>query len=880
MTDRKKRVIGILAHVDAGKTTLSEGMLFTAGAIRSLGRVDHKDAFLDTESLERERGITIFSKQAKLEWKDRVIQLLDTPGHVDFSGEMERTLSVLDAAVLVISATDGVQSHTRTLWKLLARYEIPTFLFINKMDLFSRDAADVLSELQSELSGGCQDFSAFHDEAWMEAVAMSDEELINVFLENGTIAEEVLAQAVQGRKLFPCFFGSALKCEGIGSLLDGMESYLPEPVYGNEFAARVYKITRDESGNRLTWMRVTGGKLRVREALDTGADALEKVSQIRLYSGKKYETLDEVTAGTICAVLGIEHTKIGDGLGAEQEILQPVLQPVMTYQLVLPEGCDAFVFLGKLRKLEEEDPMLHVLWNERYRTIHLQLMGEVQTEVLRQLIWDRYHEEIEFASGHIVYKETVAAPVEGVGHYEPLRHYAEVHLLIEPGEPGSGIEVLSACKEDVLDRNWQRLILTHLTEREHLGVLTGSVLTDVRITLLTGKAHLKHTEGGDFRQATYRALRQGLKKAQSVLLEPYYRYVMELPKEATGRAMNDILQMNGTIDEQEVLSSSMTRMTGVVSVEKMQGYQKCLHAYTHGEGRLSVEHAGYRPVHNQDDIVAEIGYDSERDIDNPTGSVFCAHGAGFVVPWYEVEEYMHLENCYVPDGEADHADAEVVQPQNNDRPRKPVRATSYADDKELEEIFTRTFGAVKRRTAASDTNLGYEKTVSYASRIKKPVDTSYPRKPVSSVPEYLIVDGYNVIFAWEELGALANKNLDAARDLLNDILCNYQGYHQCNLTVVYDAYKRKGNAGSRQAYNNISVVYTKEGQTADMYIEELVRTLGKKCKITVATSDSLEQLTVSSGGALRMSARELELEIQETNRLIREAYLDREFPKE
>ena len=900
----KKRSIGILAHVDAGKTTLSEGMLFEAGAIRSLGRVDHKDAFLDTDEQERARGITIFSKQARFVWQEREITLLDTPGHVDFSGEMERVLGVLDAAVLVISGTDGVQSHTRTLWKLLARYEVPVFLFINKMDLAQKDADALMQELQKELSDGCQNFSTIFDDVWMENIAMCDEALLDSFFEQGALNDIQIAEQIQGRKIFPCFFGAALKSEGVRELLDGMERFLPESVYEKEFGARVFKISRDDAGSRLTWVKLTGGVLRVKDILDTGADEPEKVNQIRLYSGTKYEPVDEVQAGEVCALSGLAHTAAGDGLGAAPALAAPALAPVMTYRLVLPETCDAFVFLGKLRQLEEEDPLLHVIWNERAREIHMQLMGEVQTQVLKTLIWQRFHEEVEFAEGHIVYKETIAAPVEGVGHYEPLRHYAEVHLLIEPGERGGGIEIGTACKEDVLDRNWQRLILTHVQEQEHPGVLIGAPITDVRITLLTGRAHLKHTEGGDFRQATYRAIRQGLKKAKSLLLEPYYRFVLDVPTEQIGRAMADIQRMKGNFDPPETSADGvMTRITGTAPAEQMQGYLSEVNAYTRGMGRLVLELSGYEPVDEsrQDAIVAEIGYDSESDIDHPTGSVFCAHGAGFVVPWYEVEDYMHLESGFSEGlangirilGQVDvkayeeqllEEQARAAAAKAEARSKSSTYSGGYAGEKELEEIFTRTFGEVKRRTGAGDTNLGYkrgtsEKSRSYASKLRRPEESPYPRKPVKTPEEYLIVDGYNVIFAWDELKAIAAENLDGARDRLNDILCNYQGYKQCHLIVVYDAYKRKGGAGSEQDYHNIHLVFTREGQTADMYIEEFVRSLGKKVKVTVATSDSLEQLTVSSGGALRMSSSELLLEIRAAERVIREEYLDKEYPK-
>jgi predicted RNA-binding protein with PIN domain len=776
----------------------------------------------------------------------------------------------------------------------LERYGIPVFLFVNKMDIAGTSREQLMAQLQAELSGGCQDFTDRSDAAWMENLAMCHEELLESFLENGTLNHTQISEHVQGRSIFPCFFGAALKSEGVRELLDGMEEFLPEPAYRGSFAARVYKITRDEQGNRMTLVKIMGGSLKVRDALDTGAGEQEKVSQIRIYSGTKYETAEQVSAGQVCALLGLEHTAAGDGLGGLEALPGPMLAPVMTYRLMLPDACDPFVFLGKLRQLEEEDPLLHVLWKERSREIHLQLMGEVQTEILKELIWQRFHEEVSFTQGRIMYKETIAAPVEGVGHFEPLRHYAEVHLLIEPMERGSGIELGTACKEDLLDKNWQRLILTHLAEIQHPGVLTGSPLTDVRITLVSGRAHQKHTEGGDFRQATYRALRQGLKKAQCLLLEPYYRFVLDVPTESVGRAMADVQRMRGKFESPQTIDAAMTRLTGTAPVEQMQGYLSQVNAYTKGLGRLSLEMAGYEPVEaeRQQEIVEAVGYDSESDLDHPTGSVFCAHGAGFVVPWYEVEQYMHLPALEMETdgglrilGQIDREAYEKSLLEEQARvleAREAARKTvsgGYADEQELQEIFTRTFGEVKRRTSAGDTNLGYEKTKSYASRLRRPDQSDYPRKPVRTAEEYLIVDGYNVIFAWEELKGIAAKNLDGARDRLNDILCNYQGFRQCRLIVVYDAYKRKGNAGHELDYHNIRVVYTREGQTADMYIEELVRRLGKNVKVTVATSDGLEQLTVSSGGALRMSSGELLLEIKAAEQTIREEYLDKEYPK-
>lgn len=874
-----KRSIGILSHVDAGKTTLSEGILYEAGAIRSLGRVDHRDAFLDTDEQERARGITIFSKQAIFNWRGRRVTLLDTPGHVDFSSETERVLGVLDAAVLVVSAADGVQGHTCTLWKLLERYGVPVFIFVNKMDLAGADKERVMGRLQEELSDGCVDFSRPHDAAWAEDAAMCDEELLDRFIDCGGLERTQVARVVGERKIFPCFFGSALQCTGIRELLDGMEDFLPEPAYGEEFGARVFKISRDEAGARLTWAKVTGGSLRVRGTLDTGADSQEKITQIRLYSGARYETVEEAAAGDVCALTGLAHTSAGDGLGAEKGARAPLLAPVMNYRLELPDGTDPFVFLGKLRQLEEEDPLLGVVWNERTREIHMQLMGEVQTEILRQLIWTRFHEEVSFAEGHIVYKETVAEPVEGVGHFEPLRHYAEVHLLIEPGERGSGVTAAAACK-DMLDRNWQRLIMSHICECEHPGVLTGSPVTDIRVTLIAGRAHDKHTEGGDFRQATYRAIRQGLKKAKNILLEPYYRFTLDVPAECVGRAMSDVQRMKGSFDAPEASTDgAMARLTGSAPVENMQGYMAEVNAYTKGYGRLSLELSGYAPVDpaRQEEIVAAIGYDSESDIDHPTGSVFCAHGAGFSVPWYEVEEYMHvpcgLEGIdHSEDEGGSYGQTYLSQQARAAEAREAARAARHKDagsaeeQKELEAIFERTYGPVRRRIEAGGTRLGRERPPA-APRESKSTRAMPP------LEEYLVVDGYNVIFSWTELKELAHDNLDAARDRLNDVLCDYQGYRQCRLIVVYDAYKRKGGTGSEQDYHNIRQVFTRDGQTADMYIEGFVRSMGKKARVTVVTSDRLEQLTVSSGGALRMSSAEFYEEVMAMKREIREGYL-------
>ena len=882
--------VGLLAHVDAGKTTLSEAMLYEAGAIRALGRVDHRDAFLDTDTQERARGITIFSKQARLTWKGREITLLDTPGHVDFSSETERVLGVLDAAVLVVSATDGVQSHTRTLWRLLERYGIPVFLFVNKMDLPGADAGALMERLGRELSDGCQDFSAAHDGAWMENIAVCHEKLLDCYMSQGRLTDEMIAEHVRGRDIFPCFFGAALKNEGVGALLDGLVGYLPEPVYGEAFGARIFKITRDASGTRLTWVKLTGGSLRVKGVLDTGGTEPEKVNQIRFYSGEKYETKDEAKAGDVCALAGLAHTAAGGVLGAAGTQAKPVLAPVMTYRLLLPEGSDAFAVFGKLQQLQEEDPSLHVVWNERAGEIHMQLMGEVQTEVLKTLIRERFGEDVDFAEGHIIYRETVAEMVEGVGHFEPLRHYAEVHLLIEPGERGSGIELRSACREDVLDKNWQRLIFTHIREREHPGVLTGSALADVRISLLTGRAHLKHTEGGDFRQATYRALRQGLCKARSVLLEPVYAFRIELPVAFVGRAMTDLQAMSGRFEAPET-AGEYAVLSGTVPVSEFGGYQTKLLSYTAGKGKLFTEMKGYEPCHNAEEIIEQIGYEAERDTENPCGSVFCAHGAGVVVPWDRVEEYMHLEAALksgfrLSDGSIYGADTkndlngQLYRPGANGQgsgaggesfaeryARRSTAGSSTVDfigQDEVEEIFQRTYGSKERKKQ------GWARTIRREERAEAEVEY---RGTEGRREEYLLVDGYNIIFAWEELSELAKLDLNAARCRLMDTLCNFQAYRKMHLILVFDAYRVKGNPGSVERYHNIDVVYTKEAETADQYIEKVTREMNrKKNLVRVATSDGLEQIIIMGAGAIRVSAAELYAEIRMAEEEMREDY--------
>lgn len=858
--------IGILAHVDAGKTTLSEGMLYLSGSIRNLGRVDHGDAFLDTYEMERERGITIFSKQAVMKWKDLELTLLDTPGHVDFSAEMERVLQVIDYAVLVISGADGVQGHTVTLWRLLKRYDVPVFLFVNKMDREGTDRDALMTELKSRLDEGCTDFERISEGApdALENLAVCDDEMLEEYLENGTIRKETLCRAAAERKVFPCWFGSALKAEGIAELLDGIREYSICPEYPETFGAKVYKIARDPQGNRLTYLKVTGGELKVKETLP-GAEG--KVNQIRIYSGDKYEMVQSAQAGMVCAVTGPEGTYPGQGIGEEKDSDIPALEPVLTYRVELPEGCDVHAMLTNLRRLEEEEPELHIVWVEETQEIHIRLMGEVQTEVLQRLIKERYGVLIEFREGRIIYKETIAGPAEGVGHFEPLRHYAEVHLLLEPGERGSGMQFASECSEDVLDRSWQRLILTHLDEKEHKGVLTGSALTDVRITLISGRAHQKHTEGGDFRQATYRAVRQGLMKARSVLLEPYYEFRMELPMENVGRAMNDIQRMNGTFSGPET-ENDMAVLTGGVPVSEMRGYQKEFAAYTGGFGRMSCALKGYDVCHNAEEIVGGIGYDPESDIENTADSVFCAHGAGFIVPWHKVEEYMHVESPLKNNPEREETGGQSAK-------AAAVRASSRTIEltrEELDAIYVRTPDPVRRK--AGSTPVKVSAGPEDERRTSRP-DVSAGGRKKTDGEEYLLVDGYNIIFAWDGLRELSETDLAAARGKLADILCNYQGYRKCTLILVFDAYKVEGNPGEVSKYHNIHIVYTKEAETADQYIEKTVRKIAKNHHVTVATSDALEQVIILGQGARRMSAAGLREEVELALKEIRGEYLGR-----
>lgn len=839
----KKLVLGILAHVDAGKTTLSEALLYCSGCIKKLGRVDHKNAFLDTDSMERERGITIFSKQAKLELPDWDITLLDTPGHVDFSGEMERTLQVLDCAVLVISGSDGVQSHTQTVWKLLRQYNIPTFLFINKMDLAGADAADVLRQLQLRLGEGCTDFGNLPDH-W-ESIAMQDEQAMEEYLQTEQLSDETLRRLIAEQTLFPCYFGAALKLEGVEEFLHGLCRYAPQPSYPQEFGAKVYKIFRDPQGNRLTCLKVTGGCLKVKTLLSgttaKGEDWQEKAAQIRIYSGAKFTPAEQAPAGTVCAVTGLTKTLPGDGLGQESNSRPPMLEPVLSCQLRLPDGCDVHNALMKLSQLEEEDPQLHIVWDERLGEIHLQMMGEVQLDVLKRQILERFGLSVGFGAASILYRETIAAPVIGIGHFEPLRHYAEVHLLLEPLPCGSGMVFAANCPEGTLDKNWQNLVLTHLLEKEHLGVLTASPITDMKITLTAGKAHLKHTEGGDFRQATYRAVRHGLMNAESILLEPWYEFTLELPSEQVGRAMADIQRMGGEFSPPET-QGEQTILKGTAPAAQMQGYPMEVIGYTKGKGRIFCLPAGYRPCHNTEEVVEQIGYDSERDVENTADSVFCSHGAGYTVPWREVAAHAHLDTSHLLKEEVEETE------------KKPIRiASSAASDDELAAIFERTYGVSKRREL-------------FRPQPKQAQEYVY----TDQGPEYLLVDGYNIIFAWDDLKRLAMENLESARQALADILCNYQGFKQCRLILVFDAYKVARNMGEVSRYNNIDIVYTKEAETADMYIEKVTYQLKGKYRVKVATSDGAEQLIILGHGAMRLSAEMLREEIERTNAQIRE----------
>lgn len=866
LENTNKLTIGILAHVDAGKTTLAESILYLTGSIRKLGRVDHQDAFLDTYELERERGITIFSKQAEFRLGEREVTLLDTPGHVDFSAEMERTLQVLDYAILVISGADGVQGHVQTLWRLLKQYEIPVFLFINKMDQPDTNENALMEELTKRLDGKCINFSAgLETEEAKENLAVCDEAVLEHYLESGEIEREEIINLIAKRKVFPCYFGSALKIQGVEEFLRGIETFTRECAYPEEFGARVFKIARDAQGNRLTYLKITGGRLKVKMLLSNEKEAgegkeelwEEKAEQIRIYSGNSFEAVKEAKAGSVCAVTGLSHTYCGQGLGIEAHTFLPVLEPVLTYKIELPEDCNVHSMLIKLKELEEEEPQLHIVWDERLQEIHAQVMGEVQIEILKRMIWERYQTEVEFGSGKIVYKETIEDCVEGVGHFEPLRHYAEVHLKLEPAERGTGLHFFADCSEDLLDRNWQRLVMTHLEERMHKGVLTGSEITDMKVTLVSGRAHLKHTEGGDFRQATYRALRQGLKKAKSVLLEPVYEFRLELPADKVGRAMADIQKMYGEFQLSDS-EGEYSVVTGFAPVSLMRDYQKEVMAYTSGHGRLFCTLKGYMPCHNADEVIEEMNYDSESDLENPTGSVFCAHGAGFIVPWYEVEDYMHLE-LQTPTEKR--VEEELPMPKRTPKEAEAYLKEGVQNEEELRAIFERTYGAVKRERQ------GWERVSKRNSNRNPSVrssETENTRKEKKREPikEYLLVDGYNIIFAWEDLNELSKINIESARNKLMDRLSNYQGYKKMTLILVFDAYKVKGNPGSVMKYHNIYVVYTKEAETADQYIEKTVHEIGRKYQVTVATSDALEQVIILGQGGNRLSAANLLEEVE------------------
>lgn len=855
----KKIVVGVLAHVDSGKTTLSEALLYQSGSINKLGRVDRKDSFLDTFSLERSRGITIFSKQAVLTQGSTEFTLLDTPGHVDFSAETERTLQVLDYAILVISATDGIQSHTQTLWRLLSKYNIPCFIFINKTDLDGADKSRVLTELKTKFSDGCIDFGNPKTSDFYENIALCDEKLLNRYYDNETLSENDIADFIISRKIFPCMFGSALKLIGVKEFLNYLDKYTKMPIYGNEFAGRVYKISEDK-GQRLTFLKITGGSLKVKEILKSDKNTNnEKINQIRIYSGEKFSLAGEAEAGTICALTGITFAESGDGLGTEKDACRPFLEPVLTYRLNLTDATDIHTALAKMKILESEDPQLKVKWNEKLKEIHVQLMGDIQLEILQSIIKERFNINAEFGTGSIIYKETIADTVEGIGHFEPLRHYAEVHLILKPLERNSGIAFKTNCKEDLLDKNWQRLILTHLYEKTHVGVLTGSPITDMEITLVSGKAHAKHTEGGDFRQATYRAIRQGLHCAKSILLEPIYEFSLEVPNENIGKAMTDIQRMFGSFNPPETIGE-YSIINGTAPVSTMHDYSREVMQYTHGKGRFFCTLKGYEPCHNADEIIEQTGYDCDSDTDNPCDSIFCSHGAGYNVKWNEVKSHMHLPSALsAPKSEYTGTEGKINFSKYKDR------NNLFALDKELMQIFEQTYGPIKNRSNPNSTHFTFTKSNNNDNKKQK---ISYT--PKYSGTEYLLVDGYNVIFAWDSLKELSKGgNLDGARNMLINVLCNYQGYKKCEVILVFDAYKVKGNNREIEKVNNINIVYTKEAETADMYIEKVTHQLAKKHKVRVVTSDALEQLIILGNGALRVSSREFLYEIEQMENEIR-----------
>jgi small GTP-binding protein len=845
----KKLVVGILANVDAGKTTLTESLLYLSGKIGKLGRVDNKNAYLDSYELERTRGITIFSKQAIFAIGQTQITLLDTPGHVDFSAEMERTLQVLDYVILVISGADGVQGHTKTLWRLLEIYRLPVFLFVNKMDQIGTDKVKLLNEIKNQLDDGCLDFEQSKTDSFYDQLAMCDEIILETYLETGQVETAQIKKAVMERKVFPCFFGSALKLVGVEQLMQGLVTYALIPSYPAEFGAKIFKITRDEQGNRLTHMKLTGGKLKVKDVLGNGSWE-EKVNQIRIYSGQKFEAVNETEAGTVVAVTGLSKTRAGEGLGNEEASKTPLLEPVLAYQIILPQGCDPRMMIPKLRQLEEEEPELHIFWDEQVQEIQVQIMGEVQIEILQSLIQSRFGIKVAFDAGKIVYKETIANTVEGVGHFEPLRHYAEVHLLLTPGEPGSGLQFGVDCSEDVLSQSWQRLVLTHLEEKTHKGVLTGSAITDMKITLVAGKAHSKHTESGDFREATYRAVRQGLKEAESVLLEPYYAFQLELPVKMVGRAMTDIEKRHGTCELSQTNGETAV-LLGKAPVMTLKNYQKEVVAYSKGLGRLFYSLKGYEPCHNAAEVIESFGYDSERDLANPTGSVFCTQGASFFADWFAVKDYMHIES--------------YLQKKDEATVETAAKQASYTEDKwisleEIDQIIYNTYyankgkkSAWKRRKTALE---NYYEAVDYVNRVKETKE------------EYLLVDGYNIIHAWPELQELAGDNMEGARMKLLDILSNYQGICKCQIILVFDAYRVQGHFEEVIDFHTIHIVYTKEAQTADQYIEKFAHDNAKKYNITVATSDGLQQIIIRGAGCALLSARELRAEIERANERI------------
>lgn len=912
--EKKSLVTGLLAHVDAGKTTLAEAILYTTGQVRSLGRVDHQDCFLDTDSIERARGITIFSKEAHATYHNVELTLLDTPGHVDFSAEMERALSVIDLGILVVSGSDGVQGHTNTLWKLLERYQIPTILFVNKMDQPQANHDEILSSIQKKLSGNIVEFVHDKTEEFYENLSVCDEELLEEYLENACIEKESIVDAISERKVFPVIFGSALHLEEIDTLLSIIEEYAPVPEYPEEFAARVFKITRDDSGKRMTHMKITGGTLLPKQILSNenhlkeGEEIWqEKVDQLRRYDGTRFIPLSEAKAGEIVAVTGLTKTFAGEGLGEETVSEETSLEPVLEYSLILPEGVDAAQALPKLKMLEEEDPKLHIVYQEQGKEIHIQVMGQIQTQILKDKIKERFDMDISFGNGRIVYKETILTPSYGIGHFEPLRHYAECQLLLEPGERGSGIQFATLCSEDLLNKNWQRLIRTHVEETIHPGVLTRSEVTDLRVILMTGKAHPKHTEGGDFRQATYRAIRNGLRKAQNVLLEPVYRFTMEVPTECVGRAMTDIEKLYGN-PEPPQMEGDICILSGKAPVSTFKDYQLELQAYTAGRGRLSLVPDGYMPCHNTEEVVEHFGYDPEADVRRPTGSVFCAHGAGFQVPWDEVASMAHMECPLDMDEVLEHWTKRTLEEnpekeeltnyiklgKSAEQPDIPLsgakvrKSSDFISVEEIDAIMNSTFrqsggdsGHYRRYHRGSKNNRKYGQTNSQklagAGGTQSGENTYIPPKKVEAPKKrYFLVDGYNIIFAWKELKDLAQNNIDSARDKLIDICCDYQGYTQDTLILVYDAYKVKGNMGSEYKHHNIYVVYTKEAETADAYIEKTTRELAGKNHVTVATSDGLEQMIIWGNGAYRMSAREFEEAYRDSHNKMKESYLNKE----